>query len=191
MLTICRYQHLDMADLERKLQEASSARVKLIATDGAPERQECQSLVAHVFWVPVGGSCTLLPCIIRVGRERLLLARCMGAPSVAPVRFDAGVFSMDGHIAPLPDICALARKYGALVFVVRARVAARHMGSPRTGCKQAWLHGTWSVRMLKKIPPSCGEQGCMLTMPLSSCIARKYVVQPCDVLQLQRSCSPQ
>ena len=33
---MCRYQHLDMADLERKLQEASGARVKLIATDGGP-----------------------------------------------------------------------------------------------------------------------------------------------------------
>ena len=29
----------------------------------------------------------------------------------------AGVFSMDGHIAPLAEICALARKHNALVFV--------------------------------------------------------------------------
>ncbi|KAF8794485.1 2-amino-3-ketobutyrate coenzyme A ligase like protein [Argiope bruennichi] len=28
-----------------------------------------------------------------------------------------GVFSMDGNIAPLPEICALAKKYNALVFV--------------------------------------------------------------------------
>lgn len=28
-----------------------------------------------------------------------------------------GVFSMDGHIAPLADICVLAKKYDALVFV--------------------------------------------------------------------------
>lgn len=28
-----------------------------------------------------------------------------------------GVFSMDGHIAPLKDICALAEKYGAMVVV--------------------------------------------------------------------------
>ncbi|XP_055924245.1 2-amino-3-ketobutyrate coenzyme A ligase, mitochondrial-like [Argiope bruennichi] len=56
-----RYRHRDMYDLEKKLQESSSARIRLIATDG--------------------------------------------------------VFSMDGNIAPLPEICALAKKYNALVFV--------------------------------------------------------------------------
>lgn len=56
-----RYKNRDMADLERCLQEASSARVKMIATDG--------------------------------------------------------VFSMDGYVAPLPDICDLADRYGAVVMV--------------------------------------------------------------------------
>jgi glycine C-acetyltransferase len=56
-----RYKNSDMADLEAKLQEASSARFKLIATDG--------------------------------------------------------VFSMDGYIANLPEICDLAEKYGAQVMV--------------------------------------------------------------------------
>merc|ERR1712062_446323 len=28
-----------------------------------------------------------------------------------------GVFSMNGNVAPLPEICALAQKYGALVFI--------------------------------------------------------------------------
>lgn len=56
-----RYKNSDMADLEAKLQEAGSARFKLIATDG--------------------------------------------------------VFSMDGYIAKLPEICDLAEKYGAQVMV--------------------------------------------------------------------------
>uniref|UniRef100_A0A2L2YBS7 2-amino-3-ketobutyrate coenzyme A ligase, mitochondrial n=1 Tax=Parasteatoda tepidariorum TaxID=114398 RepID=A0A2L2YBS7_PARTP len=56
-----RYKHRDMADLEQKLQESSSARMRLIATDG--------------------------------------------------------VFSMDGNIAPLPDICNLAKKYNAMIFM--------------------------------------------------------------------------
>ena len=56
-----RYKNNDMADLESKLQEASSARFRMIATDG--------------------------------------------------------VFSMDGIIANLPDICELADKYDALVMV--------------------------------------------------------------------------
>ncbi len=56
-----RYKNGDMQDLESKLQEASGARHKLIATDG--------------------------------------------------------VFSMDGYIARLPEICDLADKYGAMVMV--------------------------------------------------------------------------
>jgi len=56
-----RYENGDMADLEEKLQEASSARFKMIATDG--------------------------------------------------------IFSMDGFIAKLPEICDLADKYDAMVMV--------------------------------------------------------------------------
>ncbi len=56
-----RYKNGDMADLEAKLKEASSARHRLIATDG--------------------------------------------------------VFSMDGYIAKLPEICDLADKYDAMVMV--------------------------------------------------------------------------
>jgi glycine C-acetyltransferase len=56
-----RYKNCDMADLERCLGEAKSARFRLIATDG--------------------------------------------------------VFSMDGSLAPLPDICALADKHDAIIMV--------------------------------------------------------------------------
>ncbi len=56
-----RYKNSDMADLEAKLEEASSARFKMIATDG--------------------------------------------------------VFSMDGYIAKLDEICDLAEKHDALVMV--------------------------------------------------------------------------
>jgi glycine C-acetyltransferase len=56
-----RYKNCDMAELERCLTEAKSARHRLIATDG--------------------------------------------------------VFSMDGSLAPLPDICALADKHDAIVMV--------------------------------------------------------------------------
>ncbi len=56
-----RYKNSDMADLEAKLLEASSARFRMIATDG--------------------------------------------------------VFSMDGYIAKLPEICDLAEKHDAMVMV--------------------------------------------------------------------------
>jgi glycine C-acetyltransferase len=55
------YQHIDMTDLETKLKESQSSRIRLIVTDG--------------------------------------------------------VFSMDGHIAPLKAICDLADKYNAYVFI--------------------------------------------------------------------------
>lgn len=56
-----RYRNRDMADLERCLVEASSARNRIVVTDG--------------------------------------------------------VFSMDGYLAPLQEICALAKKYNAIVMV--------------------------------------------------------------------------
>ncbi len=59
--TRLRYRNRDMADLEVQLQAASSARRKLVVTDG--------------------------------------------------------VFSMDGYVAPLREICDLAERYGAMVMV--------------------------------------------------------------------------
>ncbi|NXT37468.1 KBL protein, partial [Pelecanoides urinatrix] len=56
-----RYKHMDMQDLEAKLQDTQKHRLRLVATDGA--------------------------------------------------------FSMDGDIAPLREICQLAQKYDALVFI--------------------------------------------------------------------------
>ncbi|XP_055519206.1 2-amino-3-ketobutyrate coenzyme A ligase, mitochondrial [Leucoraja erinacea] len=56
-----RYKHMDLADLEAKLQEAQKHRIRLIVTDG--------------------------------------------------------VFSMDGDVAPLKEICDLSDKYHALVFI--------------------------------------------------------------------------
>ncbi len=56
-----RYANRDMADLEAQLKEASSARYRIVVTDG--------------------------------------------------------VFSMDGYLAPLPDICSMAERYNALVMV--------------------------------------------------------------------------
>jgi glycine C-acetyltransferase len=47
------------------------------------------------------------------------LERCLQATKDARFRLIAtdGVFSMDGSLAPLPDICALADKYDAIVMV--------------------------------------------------------------------------
>ena len=76
-----RYKNCDMADLEAKLQEASGARHKLIATDG--------------------------------------------------------VFSMDGYLAPLREICALADQYGALVMVDDSH-AVGFMGPTGRGTPEHW-----------------------------------------------------
>ncbi len=70
------YKHMDMADLEAKLQATRDKRLKVVVTDG--------------------------------------------------------VFSMDGHVAPLKEICDLAEKYRALVFVDDAH-ATGVMGSSGRG----------------------------------------------------------
>ncbi len=43
-----------------------------------------------------------------------------------------GVFSMDGHVAKLPDICALAERYGALVMIDDCH-ATGHLGRKGKG----------------------------------------------------------
>jgi glycine C-acetyltransferase len=48
-----------------------------------------------------------------------------------------GVFSMDGTIAPLPDICALAKKYGAVVFVDDCH-ATGVIGDSGRGTEEYW-----------------------------------------------------
>jgi 7-keto-8-aminopelargonate synthetase-like enzyme len=73
-----RYKHMDIADLEDKLQ-ASNARMKLIVTDG--------------------------------------------------------VFSMDGDITPLGEICYLAEKYNALTFVDECH-AAGFLGKTGRGTEE-------------------------------------------------------
>jgi glycine C-acetyltransferase len=76
-----RYRNGDMEDLEAKLKEASSARYRLIATDG--------------------------------------------------------VFSMDGYIAKLADICDLAEKYKAMVMVDDSH-AVGFMGKTGRGTHEHW-----------------------------------------------------
>jgi len=76
-----RYKNSDMADLEAKLLEASSARFKMIATDG--------------------------------------------------------VFSMDGYIAKLDEICDLAEKHDALVMVDDSH-AVGFMGQTGRGTHEHW-----------------------------------------------------
>jgi 7-keto-8-aminopelargonate synthetase-like enzyme len=44
-----------------------------------------------------------------------------------------GVFSMDGYVARLPAICALAEKYGAVVMVDDCH-ATGHLGEGGRGC---------------------------------------------------------
>ena len=74
------YEHMNLVDLEDKLQATQSKRYRLIATDG--------------------------------------------------------VFSMDGHIAPLAEIVALAKKYNALLFVDDAH-ATGVMGKTGRGTAEA------------------------------------------------------
>lgn len=75
-----RYQHADLADLERCLKEANGRRIKLIATDS--------------------------------------------------------VFSMDGDLAPLPEICDLADRYDAVVMIDESH-GTGHLGATGRGAAEA------------------------------------------------------
>ncbi|PSJ19882.1 glycine C-acetyltransferase, partial [Halomonas sp. ND22Bw] len=48
-----------------------------------------------------------------------------------------GVFSMDGFVAPLPQICDLAEKYGAMVMVDDSH-AAGFVGEHGAGTPEQW-----------------------------------------------------
>eukprot|EP01024_Parvocaulis_polyphysoides_P010813 TRINITY_DN1379_c1_g2_i2.p1 TRINITY_DN1379_c1_g2~~TRINITY_DN1379_c1_g2_i2.p1 ORF type:complete len:453 (+),score=69.62 TRINITY_DN1379_c1_g2_i2:29-1387(+) len=76
-----RYNHLDMSDLEQKLQDASNARIKAVVTDG--------------------------------------------------------VFSMDGDIAPIKEICDICERYGALVIVDDSH-ATGFVGEHGRGTAEYW-----------------------------------------------------
>ncbi|OYD09532.1 glycine C-acetyltransferase [Paludifilum halophilum] len=85
------YQHADMADLEKALQETQTARTRLVITDG--------------------------------------------------------VFSMDGDMAPLPDIVELCEKYDALVMVDDAH-ASGVMGKNGRGTVDHFdLHGRVHIQV--------------------------------------------
>lgn len=166
-----RYGHLDMADLEAKLQETQVGQGDWLKWEGpeargqllAPRDQKALELTQRAFsgscWdcgsgEEPGGGCFRLP-VPGLGRscgpstpgEQGSASMCLHAGMGAPRALDSakggvrtpdtvptqhpnflqkhrlrlvatdGIFSMDGDLAPLREICRLASRYGALVFV--------------------------------------------------------------------------
>ena len=128
--------------------------------------------------------------------EHLLVSRCMWLElcSCLPA---SGVFSMDGHIAPLPDICALARQYGALVFVVRACSPPRKVDVTQVIDRQPWLHKICSVGIKGAHHAMANRTACPPCLSVVRlCIVLRYrlyeVLQDHDAQQLlsaQSCCS--
>jgi len=58
-----------------------------------------------------------------------------------------GVFSMDGDIAPLPDLCALAEKYGAIMMVDDAHASGVLGKNGRGTVDHFGLHGKVDVQV--------------------------------------------
>ena len=74
-----------------------------------------------------------------------------------------GVFSMDGTIAPLPDICRLAKKYGAVVFVDDCH-ATGVIGEHGRGTEEYWgMQGQVDIvnsTLGKALGGATGNAGC-------------------------------
>ncbi|MBI2594294.1 aminotransferase class I/II-fold pyridoxal phosphate-dependent enzyme, partial [Candidatus Curtissbacteria bacterium] len=85
------YAHLDVSDLESKLKEAIKLAEVLSSSSSEATAESGSSRQART--------------VNKEGRKPLILI------------VTDGVFSMDGDLAPLPDIVRLARKYGALTMV--------------------------------------------------------------------------
>jgi glycine C-acetyltransferase len=80
-----------------------------------------------------------------IAHARELLAESRGARVVLLIT--DGVFSMDGDLAPLPDLCALAREYGAIMMVDDAH-ASGVLGRQGRGTVDHFdLHGQVDIQV--------------------------------------------
>lgn len=75
---------------------------------------------------------------------------------------------MDGHIAPLPNICSLARKYNALVFVDDCH-STGFLGPRGRGTDEYWgIMGQVDIintTLGKVAPPLCVPATTVVTAP--------------------------
>jgi glycine C-acetyltransferase len=76
---------------------------------------------------------------------RALLEESRGARLVLLIT--DGVFSMDGDIAPLPDLCALAREYGAIMMVDDAHASGVLGRAGRGTVDHFGLHGQVHIQV--------------------------------------------
>ncbi len=80
-----------------------------------------------------------------VGAARRCLEEARGARRVLLIT--DGVFSMDGDIAPLPELCALAREYGAIMMVDDAHASGVMGAGGRGTVEHFGLHGRVDVQV--------------------------------------------
>jgi glycine C-acetyltransferase len=80
-----------------------------------------------------------------IEHARELLAESRGARVVLLIT--DGVFSMDGDLAPLPDLCALAREYGAIMMVDDAHASGVVGRQGRGTVDHFGLHGQVDIQV--------------------------------------------
>ncbi len=86
-----------------------------------------------------------------VAAARRCLEDARGLPSSGGARrvllITDGVFSMDGDIAPLPDLCALAREFGAIMMVDDAHASGVVGAGGRGTVEHFGVHGLVDIQV--------------------------------------------
>ncbi len=91
-----------------------------------------------------------------------------------------GVFSMDGYIAPLAEICDLAERYDALVFVDDSHAVGfvGENGRGRRSCAASQIVSTstpapsarhWAAPPAATSPPTRRSSRCCVSVPVRTC----------------------
>jgi 8-amino-7-oxononanoate synthase len=97
-----------------------------------------------------------------------------------------GVFSMDGHLAPLPELCDLADRYDAILIVDEAHGTGVLGAGGRGACEALGVESRVPIR-IGTLSKALGSQGGFIAGPQVVC---DYLINRCRPLIYSTSLAP-